>query len=88
MQRLDKAAQIRIFDELLGGAGGERLVELLNKGGAGLRQMIEEANDLGVVLDEKLIADAERLDEQFAKIGKTVGTFVKTEIMQFAKSTT
>ncbi len=84
VQRLDKAAQIRIFDELFGGAGGERLVELLNKGGAGLRQMIEEANDLGVVLDEKLIADAERLDEQFAKIGKTVGTFVKTEIVQFA----
>ena len=74
LEHLDRAAQIRIADELFGGTGGERFVELLDKGAAGVRTLIEEANALGVVLDDDVIARADEIDRKFNAIASTVGT--------------
>lgn len=86
LEQLDKAAQIRIADELFGGAGGERFVELLAQGEAGIRRTITEANALGIVMDDELIAKAAEVDRQFNLIATTVGTALKSAIVSAAAS--
>jgi hypothetical protein len=84
LQQLDKAAQIRIADELFGGTAGERFVELLDKGADGIRQMIAEAHSFGLVLDDQMIAKADEIDRKFDLISKTIGTKVKGAIVSAA----
>lgn len=81
LEHLDKAAQIRIADELFGGTGGERFVELLDRGAAGIRATIKEANDLGRVLDDAVIQRADEIDRKFSKITGTVGTALKKAVV-------
>jgi len=81
LQQLDRAAQIRIADELFGGTGGERFVELLSRGADGIRATIQEAHDLGLIMDDELIQRADELDRKFNKIGTTVSTFTKEAVV-------
>lgn len=84
LQQLDKAAQIRISDELFGGTAGERFVELLDKGADGIRTMIAEAHSFGLVLDDQMIAKADEIDRKFDLISKTIGTKLKGAIVSAA----
>lgn len=68
LEGLDKAAQIRIADELFGGTGGERFVELLSQGEAGIRGQIDRARELGVVMDTDMIQKAQELDAKFNEV--------------------
>lgn len=86
--QMDKAAQIRISDELFGGTAGERFVELLDQGEAGIRRTIRTANDLGIVMDDELIAKAAEVDRQFNIVATTVGTALKSAIVSAASSLT
>lgn len=81
LEHLDRAAQIRIADELFGGTGGERFVELLDRGAAGVRQLIEEAHEYGAVMDEEVIARADELDRKFNQIGTTISTWTKQAVV-------
>lgn len=81
LQQLDKAAQIRISDELFGGTAGERFVELLDKGADGIRTMIAEAHSFGLVLDDAVIAKADEIDRKFDLISKTISTKMKGAIV-------
>lgn len=82
MEQLDKAAQIRISDELFGGTAGERFVELVDRGASGIQTMIKEAHDFGMVLDEDVIAKADEIDRKFNLISRTVGTNLKSAIVE------
>lgn len=84
LQQLDKAAQIRIADELFGGSAGERFVELLDRGANGIRAMIAEAHSFGLVLDDDVIARADEIDRKFNLISRTIGTRVKGAIVSAA----
>lgn len=84
VQQLDRAAQTRIFDELFGGQGGEEFVKFLTDGEAGLRKNIKAANDLGIVMDEKLIKKAAEVDRQFNLIATTVSVNLKSAIVAAA----
>jgi hypothetical protein len=68
MEGLDKAAQIRVADEMFGGAAGERFVELLDKGAAGISAQITRARELGIVLDEGAVRKATELDAKFSEV--------------------
>lgn len=81
LQQLDKAAQIRIADELFGGQAGERFVELLDRGADGIRAMIAEAHSFGLVLSDDVIAKADEIDRKFNLISRTIGTKVKGAIV-------
>lgn len=81
LQQLDKAAQIRIADELFGGQAGERFVELLDRGAGGIRTMIAEAHSFGLVLDDDVIAKADEIDRKFNLISRTIGTRLKGAIV-------
>ncbi|MBO9108705.1 tail tape measure protein [Agrobacterium sp. S2/73] len=84
--QLDKAAQIRISDEIFGGTGGEQFVQLIGQGERGIRDTIQAANDLGIVMDEQLIERAAEVDRRFQMISQTVGTTLKSAIVSAADS--
>jgi hypothetical protein len=79
--RFDKAAQIRISDELFGGSAGERFVELLDRGADSIRGTIDQAHRLGNVLSDDVITRAAEVDRQFKIISQTVGTALKGAIV-------
>lgn len=78
------AAGVRTFDELFGGTGGERLVALLSKSQGELRGTIQQAHDLNRVLSDDLVASAVDLDAKFNIVAGTVGTALKTAIVEAA----
>lgn len=82
LEKMDKAAQIRISDELFGGSAGERFVELLSQGEDGLRQTIERGRELGAVLDADVIAKADELDRKFGELGTRLQTIWRTGLVQ------
>ncbi|WP_026616379.1 phage tail tape measure protein [Ensifer aridi] len=86
LEQLDKAAQIRIMDEIFGGTGGEQFVQLIEAGEIGIRDTIKAANDLGIVLDEQMIEQAQEIDRQFNAIATTVGTNLKAAIVSAVAS--
>lgn len=78
----DTAAGIRIFDELFGGQGGERMVALLKNGSVNVKSLIAEANKLGMVLDDDIINRATEIDAQFNKISRTIELNMKGAIVK------
>ncbi|WP_275789115.1 D-alanyl-D-alanine carboxypeptidase family protein [Pararhizobium gei] len=85
LEKFDKAAQIRISDELFGGTGGEQFVKLLDLGLERIRAQIKAANEFGNVMDEQLIKQAEEVDRKFHTLATTVGTNLKGAIVQAAE---
>lgn len=77
LQDLDRAAQIRISDEVFGGSGGERFVELIGQGEAGLRATMDRAHEVGAVLDTEMVARAAEIDRKFAEIETRVASIGK-----------
>ncbi|WP_156383345.1 tail tape measure protein [Rhizobium sp. Root483D2] len=84
--KFDKAAQIRIADEVFGGSGGEQFVQLIDKGEAKIRETIKAANDLGIVMNKDLIDKAAEIDRRFNLIASTVGTNLKSAIVSATAS--
>jgi hypothetical protein len=84
LQGLDQAAQIRIADELFGGSGGEQFVQLIGQGEAGIRNTIQAAHDLGVVMSAETIARADELDRKFNAIATTVSSHLRQAIVDAA----
>ncbi|SHI91087.1 hypothetical protein [Wenxinia saemankumensis] len=82
MESLDEAAQIRVADEIFGGTGGERFVELLAQGDEGVRQLIERAHEVGAVMDEDMIEKAAELDRKFSEIQTRVSSIFKTMVIE------
>ena len=75
--QLDKAAQIRVADEIFGGTGGEQFVRLLDQGNGYIARMRQEARDTGNVLNAELVQRAVEIDRAFARISATIGTNLK-----------
>ncbi|GAB5460889.1 hypothetical protein [Hoeflea alexandrii] len=84
--QLDTAAQIRIADEIFGGTGGEKFVQLIGQGEAGIRDTIQAARDLGIVIDADLVERAAEVDRRFNAIANTVGQNLKSAIVSAADS--
>lgn len=84
--KFDKAAQIRISDELFGGSAGERFVELISQGEEGIRKTIDRAHELGAVMDDDVVAKAAELDRKFQEVTTTVATGLKTAIVESASA--
>nr|WP_260690268.1 D-alanyl-D-alanine carboxypeptidase family protein [Rhizobium leguminosarum] len=84
MQRLDSAARIRVFDEVFGGQGGEKFVQLIDRGADGIRATIKEANDLGLVMDEQLIQRADEFDRKWSAAANSFGVYWKEAFLSVA----
>ncbi|VDS09301.1 hypothetical protein PARHAE_02499 [Paracoccus haematequi] len=81
LEGFDKAAQIRIADEIFGGTGGERFVELLGQGQGALQDTINKAHETGAVLDAELIAKADEIDRKFSQLTTTAANFGKAMVV-------
>lgn len=77
MERMSTAARIRVADEVFGGSAGERFVQLVDRGEDGLRETVNRAHELGLVLDESVVARADELDRKFDALLSKVATFGK-----------
>lgn len=84
MEDLDAAERIRIADEIFGGTGGERFVQLIGQGEAALRQTIRTAHDTGAVLDQSVIEKAQELDRRFDALTTRVSNFGKRVAVEMA----
>jgi hypothetical protein len=84
LKSFDRAAQIRILDEIFGGTGGERLVTLLDDGARSLEEMRGRARELGVVLSDDVVDKAAELDARFNEIAATIDANVKTGLIAAA----
>ncbi len=78
---LDRAAQIRIADEVFGGSAGERFVELLDLGEAGIRTLMDRATETGAVFDASLVQKAGELDSAIRAASSTVSTTLQGAIV-------
>ncbi len=78
----DTAAGIRIFDELLGGTGGEQFVRLIEQGRDGLSDTLTEAENVVAFLDDDMVRSAEEVDKAFNRIATTVGTSLKGAVVE------
>lgn len=77
LQDLDAAAQIRIADEVFGGSGGERFVELIGQGEEGLRATMARAHEVGAVMDSAMVERAAEVDRKFREIETRVASIGK-----------
>ncbi|MCF8483838.1 MAG: hypothetical protein K9G71_01405 [Rhodobacteraceae bacterium] len=82
LEELDRAAQIRVADEIFGGTGGERFVELISQGEAGLRQTIARAHEVGAVMDSAIIEKASELDRKFNELGSRLQALWRGQIVE------
>jgi hypothetical protein len=83
---LDKAAQIRVLDEIFGGAGGEQFLQLIRLGEKGIQDLIQAAHKLGLVFDEDMIKKADEIDKKFNVITNVIGTNLKGAIVGAASA--
>jgi len=79
--QFNRSARIRLADEIFGGTGGERFVQLIEQGEEALNRTRQEAHALGLVLSAETIAKADELDRKFNAIANTVGTALKQAIV-------
>lgn len=86
VQKLDRAAQIRVFDEVFGGTGGEKFVQLIDRGAESIRKAVQEAHDLGIVLDDEVIKKADEIDRKFNAIATTISTNLKRAVVSVVSS--
>ena len=77
----DTAAGIRIFDEIMGGQGGEQFVSLIDQGRDKLTETIKEGEELGRVLSEDVVKAAADVDRKFQDISNTVSGSLKGAIV-------
>ena len=80
VQQLDRAAQIRVFDELFGG-DGERLIRLLDQGEEGIQRIVEHARTAGQVFDQDLVQRAGELDSAISSAAATVSSELQGAII-------
>ncbi|MEQ8450435.1 MAG: hypothetical protein RIB97_12195 [Nitratireductor sp.] len=84
----DTAAGIRIFDELLGGQGGEQFVRLIDQGADAIRGTIDEAHRLNAVMSDDMVESAAELDRKFNALATAVGSNLKRAIVEAAGALT
>lgn len=60
---------------------GAALVNALRNGAAGLTAFMQKADEAGGVLRDELIREMERVDDEFAKLARTVGVTMKRAVL-------
>lgn len=86
VRQLDKAAQIRVLDEMFGGTGAEQFSQMLREGARSIGELRQEARAFGVVMDEDFLKKAEEAQRRFNALATVVGTTLKSAIVSAADS--
>ena len=87
LEKLDKAAQIRISDEIFGGTGGEQFVRFLKEGAAGLRAAMAEFDRSGNLITPEQLKRAESMRVAIQRLREAVSNvaraFLETGITEW-----
>jgi len=78
----DSARRAAIASQLFGEEAGPRLALLVRDGIGGLEALRQQARDLGLVLDESLLRNAETLSDQFGTLTDVIGTQLTRAALQ------
>ncbi|WP_127109933.1 hypothetical protein [Pararhodobacter zhoushanensis] len=78
LEGVDNASRIRIGDEIFGGTAGERFVSVVAQGADRLGDMVQQARDLGLVIDSDLIDRASILEEKFTQLTARATALLQT----------
>ncbi len=84
MEGLDRAAQIRVADEIFGGTAGEQFVRFLDEGAAGIEKFRQEARDLGVVMDASLIEKGDQARDKMVALEKVISVQMNSALVDMA----
>lgn len=68
--RMEDGTQKTALSMQIFGRSGATMISLLNAGSAGLRSMTEEADRLGIVIDQKTGEAAERFNDNLTRLGR------------------
>ncbi|AMM84820.1 phage tail tape measure protein [Martelella sp. AD-3] len=77
IRELDRAAQIRVLDEIFGGTAAEEFTSLMDDAGQSISDAREEARDMGAVMDDELLQQAEDINAEWETMALIIGTNVK-----------
>ncbi|WP_237358535.1 phage tail tape measure protein [Rhizobium etli] len=86
IKQLDKAAQIRIMDELFGGTAAEQFIGFVEKGSRSIKDLRSEGEAFGIVMDEEFLKKAEEANRKFNALSTVVGVTLKSAIVSAADS--
>ena len=78
---VEGAARIRIFDEIFGGSAGEEFVRLAEAGSLKLQQLKAEARELGLVLDDHLVARADEASDKLKTLERIADINLKSALV-------
>lgn len=84
MEGLDKAAQIRIADEIFGGQGGEQFVNMIRDGSDELDRLRQEAHDLGLVIDSDLVKSSAAAKQEIDRLTTVVSAQFNVAVAELA----
>lgn len=84
--RFDKAAQLRIADEVFGGTGGEQFVRLLAQGEGALGRARQRARELGIVMSDDVGKKAQEITRQFDELATRIEVALKSGVIEGAAS--
>ncbi|MBC7280039.1 hypothetical protein [Hoeflea sp.] len=82
MKQLDKAAQIRVADEIFGGSAGEQFVRMLDEVRGSIADNRQEAQDLGLVISDDLAKRIDELRPVWETVSDVISTRVKTAVLE------
>lgn len=77
LQRVDKAAQIRISDEIFGGTGGEQFVRFLDQGVEGIRRLKAEFANSGNLITPEQVKRAEDMRAAVQRLREAVSNVAR-----------
>lgn len=77
--------QMTLATEAFGRSGGDMILALRG-GAAGVRELMDRADDAGGVIDEQLLRKAEALDDRFDTWSRTLSINVKSAMLDFVIS--
>lgn len=78
---LDRAAQVRVLDEIFGGTAAEEFQKFLAASARSIAELRGEARDVGAVLDREFVERAAVIDAQFKRIADTIEYRLKGAIV-------
>ena len=86
LQSVESQAQrSALASQVFGEDSGPRLVGLLNRGTDGIRDLAQEARQLGVVMSDELVANGARASDQLEILGTVLRTRVVAAVVENAE---
>ncbi|MFG1345240.1 hypothetical protein V5F59_10130 [Xanthobacter autotrophicus DSM 431] len=86
MKGFNKAAQIRIADEIFGGTGGEQFVRFMEQGVGSISRARQRARELGLVLSDDVGKQAAAITKHFDELAARIEIGLKSGVLQAASA--